>query len=141
MKKTREQILRDELEKIKILEAWLKEFHGTSDYSTREFIGHINGWSHCKTLDGKFPAEYLWFEVYTGASYTHGDKRIFELRREVREVQDRFIGENDCGKYDIEKDHRDSRLVKITVDRYEFIRSIEWAVDEKTALDDNGRIA
>lgn len=113
---------------VEMLKAWLKEFHRTNSDSVIEFVGHINGVSHGLTYDGKPLAEDIEFEVDTGADYLYGDRRIFRLGQEV---QDWFIGEeHGCGKYDAEKDHRDSRLVKITVDNICYVRSIEWAVDE-----------
>ena len=55
--------------------------------------------------------------------------RLFHLGVEV---QGWFIGEhNACGKYDIEKDRRDSRLLKITVDSINCVRYIEWVVNEE----------
>jgi hypothetical protein len=157
---TREQILRDRLEmakhnlycyaanylgtipkegfeaeykqataEVKMLETWLKEFHlNTCRDSTLEFVGHITTTSCCNTYDGKPMADYIEFEVDTGAHYLDGDRRMFHVGQEV---QDWFIGDqNRCGRYDIEKDRRESRSIKITVDKIGYIRSMEWAVEE-----------
>lgn len=113
---------------VEMLKAWLKEFHFTRTDGTREFVGHITGWSGARTYDGKPLAKDLGFEVDTGAGYLYGDGRIFNIGLEV---QNWFVGEDGkCGSYDIEKDRRCSRLVKITVDWIEFVRSIEWVVNE-----------
>ena len=113
---------------VEMLKAWLNEFHSSRVDSTREFIGHIDGWRIESTYDGRPLATILMFEVDTGAYYLDGDRRVFELGPEV---QSWFIGENDnCGKYDIEKDRRDSRLITITVDRVEYVRSIEWVEEQ-----------
>ena len=112
---------------VKILEVWLKEFHSTRIDSTREFIGTINGISCDKTFDGKPYAEYIEFRIEIDEnSYLSEDVRIFHVGHEV---QDWFIS----GKYDSEKDRRGSRLLKITVDRIEYIRSMEWVIAENVA--------
>jgi hypothetical protein len=117
---------------VEMLRTWLKEFHSTNTESTREFTGNINGWSSGTTWNGKPLAIVLDFEVETGADYLYGDRRIFNLSSDV---QHWFIGENGgCGKYDTEKDCRESRLVKITVDKIEYVRSIEWAVNEEEVV-------
>jgi len=113
---------------VEILKAWLKEFHRSNSNSTREFVGHISGWNGGKTYDGQPLAKDLYFEVDTGAGYLDGDRRTFGI---APEVQDWFIGKDGkCGKYDIEKDRRNSRRIKITVDKIEYVRSIEWVVAE-----------
>ena len=113
---------------VEILKVWLKEFHRTNSNSTREFIGHISGWGRSKTYDGCPLANWLSFEVETGAPYLYGDQRKFNIGPEV---QGWFVGENgSCGKYDMEKHERSSRRVKITVDKIEYVRSIEWIADE-----------
>jgi hypothetical protein len=156
---TREQILRDRLEmakhnlycyaanhlgtvakegfeaehkqaaaEIELLEAWLREFPGSRIDSTMEFVGHINGVSYGRTYDDQPIANDIEFEVDTGAHYLDGDRRIFRVGPEV---QDWFFGDQSrCGKYDIEKARRESRLIKITVDRIGYIRSMWWAVEE-----------
>jgi hypothetical protein len=127
-KEGNEEQYNDTKAEVEILEAWLKEFHSSRTDSTREFVGIINGIAHGKTYDGKPTVDYIEFEVETGADYLHGDVRTFHI---AQEVLDWFIGgEYGCGKYDSEKDHRESRLLKITVDRIEYIRSIEWVVKE-----------
>ena len=115
---------------IKILEAWLKEFPSTNSNIAREFIGHVGVIHHGPTIEKKSMAEYIEFEIDTGADYFYGDRRIFFVSPET-EVQNWFPG-HCTGKYDTEKDRRNSRLLKITVDRINYIRSIEWAVEEKT---------
>ncbi|MCL2704426.1 MAG: hypothetical protein FWE91_12620 [Defluviitaleaceae bacterium] len=113
---------------VAMLEAWLKEFHRSNTNSTREFVGHISGWSGGRTYDDQPLAKDLIFVVDTGASYLDGDRRTFGI---APEVQDWFIGKHGkCGKYDIEKNQRNSRLVKITVDKIEYVRAIEWVVAE-----------
>ncbi len=113
---------------IEILKIWLKEFHNTNIESTVEYIGHINGVSYGKTYDNRRIAESIEFEVNTGAPYLYGDRRIFNLGQEV---YDWFINENGgCGRYDIEKDKRCSRLIKITVDHICYVRSMKWADEE-----------
>lgn len=113
---------------VEMLKTWLKEFHRTNSESVIEFIGHINVISYGRTYDGKPKADTIEFEVDTGASYLYGDRRILRVGQEA---QDWFVGgEHGCGRYDTEKDHRDSRLIKITVDIINCIRSIEWAEDE-----------
>lgn len=113
---------------VEMLEAWLKEFPSTRIDSTIEFIGHISSISHGRTYDGQPMADDIEFEVDTGADYLYGDRRILHVGPEV---QDWFLGgEYGCGRYDVEKDRRDSRLLKITVDRINYIRAIEWAVNE-----------
>lgn len=117
---------------VEMLEVWLKEFRSTRLDSTREFVGHINGWSGGRTYDGKPMAQDLRFEVDTGASYLYGDERMFDIGHEV---QDWFIGEDGkCGRYDIEKDNRygRGRLIRITVDQINCIRSIEWVVADES---------
>jgi hypothetical protein len=115
---------------VEVLEAWLKEFHSSRTDSTREFIGTINGWCGCSTWDGKPMARDLRFDVDIGIDFD-GDERQFGIGPEV---MDWFIGENDgCGRYDIEKDRRygpGSRLIKITVDRINYVRSVEWVEAE-----------
>ena len=114
---------------VEILKAWLKEFHRTRTDSTVEFVGHVNITNYGKTYDGKPLAESIEFEVDTGAAYLYGDRRILRLGQEV---QDWFIGEDGrCGRYDIERERRYSRLMRITVDTINYIRSMEWAVDEE----------
>lgn len=116
-------------EEVEMLQTWLKEFHRSRPDSTVEYVGHISTTSFGKTYDGKSIADSIEFEVDTGAGFMHGDRRMFNLSREV---QDWFIGEDgSCGKYDIEKDRRDSRLMKVTVDTINYVRRIEWAVDEE----------
>ena len=125
------------LAEVEILKAWVKEFHSTRTDSTREFVGYINGIAHGSTCDGKPFGDFIEFEVETGAGYTHGDVRTFHIGQEV---QNWFVGEgNCCGKYVSEKDHRDSIFLKITVDKIEYIRSIEWVVAEnaKGETDEN----
>lgn len=113
---------------VEMLKAWLNEFHRTNSDSTIEFIGHLNNVSHGRTYDGNQLADRIEFEVDTGADYLYGDRRIINVGPEV---QDWFVGgEFGCGRYDSEKDHRDSRLLKITVDRINYIRSIEWVANE-----------
>jgi len=113
---------------VDILKTWLKEFHNTRIGSVREFIGHITGWSVGSTYDGCPLAIILYFEVDTGACYLDGDRRIFEIGPEVQKW---FVGENGgCGSYDIEKDRRSSRHIKITVDRIDYVRRIEWVIEE-----------
>jgi len=109
---------------VEMLKAWLKEFHNTRTDSTREFVGYITSTGYGEAYDGKLLATSLGFEVETGAPYLYGDKRTFGIGPEVMGW---FVGENGgCGSYDIEKDRRDSRLVKITVDISDFVRMIEW---------------
>jgi hypothetical protein len=108
---------------IKILETWLKEFHSTRTDSTREFVGHISVTTCDQTYDGKPSVYSIEFEVDTGDDY-QGDRRTFRVGEEV---QNWIIS----GKFDIERERRDSRLVKITVDKIEFVHSIEWAVTER----------
>lgn len=116
-------------EEVEMLQAWLKEFCPDRSDAMREFIGHINGTQCGKTWNGEPRATEIEFEVDTGERYTRGDVRNFHLGVEV---QGWFIGENNtCGKYDKEKDRRDSRLLKITVDSINFVRHIEWAVNEE----------
>lgn len=116
-------------EEVEMLQAWIKEFRHDGSNAMREFIGHINGIQYGKTYDGEPRATEIEFEVDTGEWCTRGDVRIFHLGVEV---QGWFIGENNaCGKYDIEKDRRDSRLLKITVDSINCIRYIEWVIDEE----------
>lgn len=113
---------------VEMLKAWLKEFHRTNSDSIIEFVGHISYVSCGRTYDGIPIADDIEFKVDTGADYFDGDCRIFRIGQEVL---DWFIGgEHGCGRYDAEKDHRDSRLLKITVDRINYVRSIEWVVDE-----------
>ena len=112
---------------VEMLNTWLNEFHSTRTDSTREFIGCICGWKCGETYYGGPLAESLFFEVDTGAYSTGGDRRMFEIGNEV---QCWFVGKD--GKYDIEKDRRNSRLVKITVDRIGFVRNIEWVFAEET---------
>ena len=116
---------------VEILKAWLKEFHSTCSGSTVEFIGHINAISHGRTWDEKNYAKSLEFEVDTGADYLYGDRRIFNISHEV---QNWFVDDNKCtGKYDREKNRRSSRLLKITVDKIMYIRSIEWVEADECA--------
>lgn len=117
-------------EEVEMLQAWLKEFHHSRTDSTVEYIGHISAISHGQTFDGNALATRIEFEVETGAGFMYGDCRILNVGAEV---QDWFVGEDGgcCGRYDIEKDHRDSRLIKITVDSICYIRKIEWAVNEE----------
>lgn len=117
-------------EEVKMLETWLKEFHSTRTDSTVEYIGHLNTVAHGSTYDSKPLATKIEFEVDTGASYLYGDRRIFHV---AAEAQHWFIGEGGffCGKYDAEKDHRDSLELRIVVDRSNYVRSIEWAVNEE----------
>jgi len=130
-KEGKENEYKKSLAEVEILGSWLKEFHSTRIDSTREFEGHINGIAHGRTCDGKPLGDFIEFEVETGAGYTHGDVRTFHIGKEV---QNWFVSEKDCcGKYDSEKDRRESRLLKITVDKIEYVRSIEWAVAENTA--------
>jgi hypothetical protein len=116
---------------VEMLEIWLKEFRSTRLDSTREFIGRISGWSGDRTYDGRSMAKDLRFEVDTGASYTYGDERMFDIGHEV---QNWFVGEGGgCGRYDIEKVRRygpGSRAIKITVDSINTVRSIEWIISE-----------
>ncbi len=115
-------------EEVEMLQAWIKEFLPDRSDAMRAFIGHINCIQYGKTWDGEPRATEIEFEVDTGEWYTRGDVRIFYLGVEV---QGWFIGENNaCGKYDIEKDHRDSRLLKITVGSINSVRFIEWVIDE-----------
>ena len=118
-----------EASEIKILEAWLKEYLSTNSNIAREFIGHVGVIHHGPTIEKKSMAEYIEFEIDTGADYSYGDRRIFFVGPEA-EVQDWFPG-HCTGKYDTEKSQRNSRLLKITVDRINYIRSIEWAIEEK----------
>ena len=114
---------------VEMLKAWLKEFHRTHTDSTVEYVGHICGWAGDRTYDGRPLVKDLRFEVDTGAGFLYGDRRTFGIGPEV---QSWFIGEDGrCGSYDIEKDQRRSRLVKITVDRIEYVRAIEWLVAEE----------
>lgn len=116
-------------EEVEMLQAWIKEFRHDRSDAMREFVGHIDSIQYGKTWDGEPRATEIEFEVDTGEEYTRGDVRIFHLGVEV---QGWFIGENNtCGKYDIEKDHRDSRLLKITVDSINCVRYIEWVIDEE----------
>lgn len=116
-------------EEVEMLQAWLKEFRPDRSDAMREFIGHINSVQYGKTYYGEPRAKEIEFEVDTGECYTRGDERIFRL---CVEVQDWFIGENNsCGRYDIEKDLRDSCLLKITVDSINYVRYIEWVIDEE----------
>jgi len=117
-------------EEVEMLQTWLKEFQRDTKDSVREFVGHISATSHGRTYDGRNIADEIEFEVDTGARYTQGDERIFHLGQEV---QSWFVGEDGtcCGRYDIEKDRRDSRLLKITVDSINYVRSIEWVVNEE----------
>ena len=113
---------------IEMLEAWLREFPRTRIGSTIAFVGHINGITYGRTYDGQPIANDVEFEVDTGAQYLYGDRRIFRVGQEA---QDWFVGEqNHCGRYDMEKDRRESRLIKITVDNIGYIRSMEWAAEE-----------
>ena len=113
---------------VELLTAWLKEFPSTRIDSTVEFVGHITGWSWDRSYDGRRHAMNLNFEVDTGASYFYGDRRIFGIGPEV---QAWFVTENGgCGSYDIEKERRESWLVRITVDLIQCVRKIEWAVEE-----------
>jgi hypothetical protein len=115
---------------VGMLEVWLKEFHSTQLNSTREFIGHINGWSGCSTYDGKPMAKDLRLEVDTGAYYGYGDERMFWIGVDV---QGWFVGEDGgCGSYDIDKDRRTSRRVRGPGDSINPVRSIEWVVAEET---------
>jgi len=109
---------------IKILEAWLKEFHSTHTDSTREFVGYINSFYTAQAVDKEPLALSVEFKVETGDDYL-GDVRVFYIGQEV---QNWFVGS--YNKYDREKDHRESRVLKITVDKIECIRSIEWAIKE-----------
>ena len=114
---------------VEMLKTWLKEFHNSCSDSKREFIGYIDAIKCGSTYDNKPCVDYLTFEVETGERF-RGDCRIFQVGQEVRSW---FIGEDGrCGNYDIEKDKRDSRLLKITVDCIEYVRSIEWVVAEET---------
>lgn len=118
-------------EEVGILQTWLKEFHRSRSDSTVKYVGHINAIYFGKTYDGKSIADIIEFEVNTGASFLNGDLRMFKLSQEV---QDWFIGEDgSCcsGKYDIEKDRRNSILIKVTVDKINYVRRIEWAVNEE----------
>jgi len=113
---------------VEMLKAWLKEFHSTHQDSTIEFVGHITGWSGGRTCDGHPLAKDLMFEVCTGAGYLYGDRRKFDI---AAEAQDWFVPINDkCPRYDHEKYNRPSRLVKITVDRIGYVRTIEWVYPE-----------
>jgi len=113
---------------VEMLTTWLKEFHRSNVESIREFIGHISTISYGSSYDNQRLALQIEFEVDIGAGYLDGDVRTFNLGPEV---QDWFVGENaGCGRYDIEKDRRHSRLLKITVDKIEYARSIEWIVAE-----------
>jgi hypothetical protein len=117
---------------VEILKVWLKEFHSTRMDSTVEFIGHIGAIQYGSTYDGRPLADYIEFEVDNGASYLYGDRRIIRVGPEV---QHWFIGEDKCyGKYDREK-NRSSRLLKITVDHINYIRSIEWAAKDEWATE------
>jgi hypothetical protein len=109
---------------VKMLEVWLKEFHSTRIDSTREFIGIINSIFYGRTSDRKPFVELINFGIKTDEnSCLNGDVRIFHAGQEV---QDWIIS----GQYDSEKDRRGSRLLKITVDRIEHIRSMEWVIAE-----------
>ena len=122
-----ENQFKETIAEVKILEVWLKEFHSTRIDSTREFIGTINGIYCGETFDEKPYAKLLEFSVEIDEnSYSDGDVRLFHVGKEV---QDWIIS----GKYDSEKDSRKSRLLKITVDNIEHIRSIEWAIAEDSA--------
>jgi len=115
---------------VEMLKVWLKEFHNTRTDSTREFIGYISSTGYGKAYDGKRLATMLGFEVDTGVPYPfiYGDRRTFGIGPDV---QSWFVGENGgCGSYDIEKDRRDSRLVRITVDVSDYVLSIEWVEEE-----------
>lgn len=116
---------------VEMLKDWLREFHSSRTDSTVVFVGHLSGISYGRTYDDKPLADSIEFEVDTGADYLDGDRRIFRVGHEV---QDWFIGKDGkCGSYDIEKDRRSSRLLKITVDRILYVRAIEWAEEDEWA--------
>jgi len=123
-KEGNEEQYKDTSAEVKILEAWLKEFHSSRSDSTREFVGYINSYYTAKAVDKEPLALSVEFKVETEDDYL-GDVRVFYIGQEV---QNWFIGSDN--KFDSEKDHRESRLLKITVDRIEYIRSIEWVVKE-----------
>jgi hypothetical protein len=127
-KKGSEADFKEAADEIQMLITWLKEFHTTHPETTREFIGYIEAISYGQTYDKQPRAKKIKFEVDTGDDYCYGDVRIFDIGQEV---QNWFIGPNGTGgKYDIERDCRHSRLIKITVDKIEYVRAIEWVVAE-----------
>lgn len=120
---------KDTIEEIHLLETWLKEFHRSNSDSIVTYIGYLDSASYAPCYDGKTRANEIEFEVDTGAGFMYGDRRILKVGVEV---QDWFIGESGscCGRYDIEKDRRDSRKLRITVDTINVVRFIEWAEEE-----------
>jgi hypothetical protein len=117
-------------QEIEILTAWLNEFPSTRLDATRRFVGHINGWSRRRNLYGQAYIEQVNFEVETGADYLNGDKRTFGINFHIGRKW--MGGEDDpCGKYDREKDHRDSRYVVIEVNHINTIVSLDWRDSDK----------
>lgn len=119
---------------VELLQTWLKEFPPCRLDGYTEFIGILNANSWCRTGDGKSRADTLSFTVDIGKdSYRDGDYRVFYVGQEAR---DWFVGvggtDNGCGRYDLEKERRQSRVMKLMVDRVGYVRAIEWLVAEPT---------
>lgn len=125
-----EDAFKEALEEVELLRVWLREFHGPCADSTVEYIGYISTIAHGKTYDGKPLCTEIELYISPDPAMPHGDMRILKV---AQEAQHWFVGADGmcCGRYDIEKDRRDSRLVKLTVDTINYIRAIEWVESEE----------
>ena len=109
---------------VELLKEWLKEFHSTCTDSTIEFIGIVGSIQYGKSYDGNPRVNHIEIDIDTGNGWYNGDRRILHVGEEAQKW---FIS----GKYDMEKDRRQSRLMRFTVDRINCIRNIEWVFAEE----------